>query len=43
MRGQCKCCMALNSYKINDIEKMFLGDTQVYILQKKKTIFVEYQ
>ena len=26
--------MADNSYKINDVEKMFWGDTQVYILQK---------
>ena len=26
--------MACNSYKMNDVEKMFLGDTKVYILQK---------
>ena len=25
MRGKCKCDMAHNSYKINDVEKMFLG------------------
>ena len=25
MRGECKCDMACNSYKINDVEKMFLG------------------
>ena len=34
MRGKCKCDMAHNSYKINDVEKMFLGDTEVYVLQK---------
>ena len=34
MRGKCKFYMALNSYKINHIEKMFQGDTQVYVLQK---------
>ena len=34
MRGKCKCDMAHNSYKINDVEKMFWGDTGVYILQK---------
>ena len=41
MRGKCKCYMACNSYKINDVEKMFLGDTEVYILQKM--IFGPYQ
>ena len=25
MRGKCKCDMAHNSYKINDVEKMFFG------------------
>ena len=33
--------MACNSYKINDVEKMFLGDTEVYMLQKM--IFRSYQ
>ena len=32
MRGKCECYMAPNSYKINDVEKMFWGDTEVYIL-----------
>ena len=41
MRGKCKFHMALNSNKINDVEKMFWGDTEVYILQK--TIFGAYQ
>ena len=41
MRGNCKWYMAYNSYKINDVEKMFLGDTEVYVLQK--TIFGAYQ
>ena len=27
--------MARNSYKVNDVEKMFWGDTEVSILQKK--------
>ena len=35
VRGKCKFDIALNSYKINDVEKMFWGDTEVYILQKK--------
>ena len=34
MRGECKCYMACNSYKINDVEKCFWRDTEVYILQK---------
>ena len=25
MRWKCKCYMAHNSYKINDVEKMFMG------------------
>ena len=33
MRGKYKCHMACNSYKIHDVEKMFVGDTEVYILQ----------
>ena len=41
MRGKCKCDMAHNSYKINDVEKCFSGDTQVCILQKM--IFGPYQ
>ena len=32
MRGKCKHNMAYNSYKINDVEKMFWGNTEVYIL-----------
>ena len=34
MSGKCKYDMAHNSKKINDVEKMFWGDTQIYILQK---------
>ena len=34
MAGKCKCDMDHNAYKINDVEKMFFGDTQVYIMQK---------
>ena len=34
IRGECKCYMACNSYKIHDVEKWFWGDTEVYILQK---------
>ena len=41
MTGKYKCHMACNSYKIHDVEKMFLGDTEVYILQKM--IFGPYQ
>ena len=41
MTEKYKCHMACNSYKIHDVEKMFLGDTEVYILQKM--IFVPYQ
>ena len=41
MTGKCKCHIACNSYKIHDVDKMFLGDTEVYILQKM--IFGPYQ
>ena len=35
MRGECKCGMACNSYKINDVEKKcFWGDTEGYTLKK---------
>ena len=34
MRGKCKCYIAHNSYKIHNVEKMFWGDTEVYVLQK---------
>ena len=26
MRGKCKCCMACNSYKMNDVEKCVWGE-----------------
>ena len=38
MTGKYKCHMACNSY---DVEKMFMGDTEVYTLQKM--IFGPYQ
>ena len=34
IREECTCYMACNSYKIHDVEKMFWGGTEVYILQK---------
>ena len=34
IRGECKCYMACNSYKIHDVEKIFWEDAEVYILQK---------
>ena len=39
MRGKCKFYMALDSYKINHVEKMFWGNTEAYVLQKKKKDF----
>ena len=41
MTGKYKCQMACNSYKIHDVEKIFLGDTEVDIQQKM--IFGPYQ
>ena len=42
MRGKCKCDMAHNSYKINDVEKMvFGGYTSIHTA--KKLIFGPYQ
>ena len=43
MREKCKCYKAYNSYKMHDVEKMFLGGNArgVYILQKM--IFGPYQ
>ena len=34
IREECTCYMACNSHQIHDVEKMFWGDTEVYILQK---------
>ena len=34
MTGKYKCHMACNSYKIHNVERMFWGDTEVYVLQK---------
>ena len=32
IREECTCYMACNSHQIHDVEKMFWGDTEVYIL-----------
>ena len=34
MRGKCKYYMVHNSYKINDVEKILWGESEVYLLQK---------
>ena len=34
MRRKCRCDMAHHSHKMNDVEKMFWEDTEVYVLQK---------
>ena len=41
MRSKCTCDMAYHSTKMNDAEKCFWGDTEVYVLQKM--IFGPYQ
>ena len=34
LRSKYTCDMASHAYKMNDVEKMFWGDTEVYLLQK---------
>ena len=42
IKEECTCYMACNSHKIHhDVEKIFWGDTEVYIQQKM--IFGPYQ
>ena len=40
MRKKCTCDMACHSYKMN-VDKMFWGDTEVYVLQNMS--FGQYQ
>ena len=41
MRGECKCYVACNSYKIHDVKKMFLGAYRR--IHAAKMIFGPYQ